>query len=82
MIVEQGTISNLIEVKSEVLRSYIEETAGIAKYKKQRRETENRMYHTQVNLDRINDICEELAKQLQHLKRQANAAKSYKIYKE
>lgn len=81
-IVEQGMISNLVEAKPEELRVYIEETAGISKYKERRRETENRMHHTKENLDRINDICEELAKQLRHLKRQANAAEYYKIYKE
>ncbi len=81
-IVEQGMISNLIEAKPEELRVYIEEAAGISKYKERRRETESRMRHTQENLDRVNDIAEELAKQLRHLKRQANAAERYKAYKQ
>ena len=81
-IIEQGMISNLIEAKPEELRVYIEETAGISKYKERRHEAEKRMRHTQENLDRVSDICEELAKQLRHLKHQANTVKRYKIYKE
>lgn len=81
-IIEQGMISNFIEAKPEDLRVFIEEAAGVSKYKERRRETENRIRHTHENLDRINDIREELAKQLRHLKRQANAAQRYKVYKE
>ena len=81
-IIEQGMISRLIEAKPEELRVYIEEAAGISKYKERRRETENRMRHTRENLDRLNDIREELEKQLQHLQRQAQSAEKYKEYKE
>lgn len=81
-IIEQGMISSLIEAKPEQLRVYIEEAAGISKYRERRRETETRMRHTQENLDRINDIREELAKQLRRLKRQANAAERYKVHKQ
>ena len=81
-IVEQGMISNLVESKPEELRVCIEEASGISKYKERRRETENRMHHTQENLDRVNDIIEELAKQLRYLKRQANATERYKTYKQ
>lgn len=81
-IIEQGMISRLIEAKPEELRSYIEEAAGIAKYKERRRETELRIQHTQENLLRLNDIREELAKQLNHLQRQANAAERYKVLKQ
>lgn len=81
-IIEQGMISRLIEAKPEELRVYIEEAAGISKYKERRRETENRMRHTRENLDRLNDIREELDKQLAHLQRQAQAAEKYKEYKE
>ena len=80
-IIEQGMVSRLIEAKPEEMRVYIDEASGISKYKERRRETENRMRHTQENLDRLNDVCEELAKQLAHLKRQANAAERYKDYK-
>lgn len=81
-IIEQGMISRLIEAKAEELRVYIEEAAGISRYKERRRETENRMRHTRENLDRLNDIREELDKQLAHLQRQAASAEKYKEYKE
>ncbi|SHK64199.1 condensin subunit Smc [Marinobacter antarcticus] len=80
-IIEQGMISRLIEAKPEELRTYIEEAAGISKYKERRRETENRMRRTQENLERLTDLREELGRQLQHLERQAAAAEKYKTYK-
>lgn len=81
-IIEQGMISRLIEARPEELRVFIEEAAGISKYKDRRRETETRMRHTRENLDRLNDIREELDKQLAHLQRQAQSAEKYKEYKE
>ena len=81
-IIEQGMISRLIDAKPEELRVYIEEAAGISKYKERRRETENRIRHTRDNLDRLTDLREEIEKQLSRLKRQANAAERYKNYKE
>ncbi len=81
-IIEQGMISRLIEAKPEELRVYIEEAAGISKYRERRRETENRIKHTKENLDRLNDIREELEKQLNHLQRQAKAAEKYKEFKQ
>jgi len=81
-IIEQGMISQLVEAKPEELRVYLEEAAGISKYKERRRETENRIRHTQENLDRLNDIREELARQLGHLQRQAKAAERYRELKE
>lgn len=80
-IIEQGMISRLIESKPEELRVYIEEAAGVSKYKERRRETENRMRHTRENLERLQDIREELGKQLSHLERQARDAEKYKILK-
>jgi chromosome segregation protein len=80
-IIEQGMISRLIEAKPEELRVYIEEAAGISKYKERRRETENRIRRTQENLERLTDLREELGRQLQHLERQAAAAEKYKAYK-
>ncbi|KEF32536.1 Chromosome partition protein smc [Marinobacter nitratireducens] len=80
-IIEQGMISRLIEAKPEELRIYIEEAAGISKYKERRRETENRIRRTQENLERLTDLREELGRQLQHLERQAAAAEKYKAYK-
>ncbi len=80
-IIEQEMISRLIEAKPEDLRNQLEEAAGISKYKERRRETENRMRHTQENLTRINDLREELDKQLEKLQRQARTAEKYKAYK-
>ena len=76
-IIEQGMISRLIEAKPEELRVFIEEAAGISKYKERRRETENRMRRTLENLERLTDLREELERQLQHLHRQAQAAERY-----
>mgnify|MGYP003460493399 FL=1 len=81
-IIEQGMISRIVEAKPDELRAYIEEAAGISKYKERRRETELRLEHTQENLNRLNDLREELSKQLKHLQRQANTAERYKILKQ
>ena len=81
-IIEQGMVSNLIESKPEELRVFIEEAAGISKYKERRRETENRIKRTRENLERLTDIREELERQLQHLQRQARAAEKYKEFKQ
>lgn len=81
-IIEQGTISRLIEAKPEELRVFLEEAAGISKYKERRRETENRIKHTRENLDRLSDLRDELEKQLARLKRQANTAEKYKVLRE
>jgi chromosome segregation protein len=81
-IIEQGMISRVVEAKPDELRAYIEEAAGVSKYKERRRETENRLEHTQENLNRLNDIREELAKQAKHLQRQANTAERYKNLKQ
>jgi chromosome segregation protein len=81
-IIEQGMISRLIEAKPEDLRLFLEEAAGISKYKERRRETETRMRHTRDNLDRLNDLREEVDKQLLHLERQAATAEKYKRLKQ
>ncbi|HIG79780.1 MAG TPA: chromosome segregation protein SMC [Cycloclasticus sp.] len=80
-IIEQGTISRLVEAKPDELRMFLEEAAGISKYKERRRETENRMRRTGENLERISDLCEEIEKQCRHLKRQASTAARYKVLK-
>ena len=80
-IIEQGMISKLIEAKPEELRNFIEEAAGISKYKERRRETENRIRRTQENLERLTDLREELERQLERLHRQAQAAEKYTEYK-
>ena len=80
-IIEQGMISRLIEAKPDELREFLEEAAGISKYKERRRETENRISHAQENLDRLSDLRDELEQRLQHLKRQATMAEKYKVFK-
>ncbi|MFK8020121.1 MAG: chromosome segregation protein SMC [Pseudomonadales bacterium] len=80
-IIEQGMISRMIDAKPEELRVFIEEAAGISKYKERRRETENRMRSTRENLERLEDIREELEKQLKTLKRQSESAAKFKEYK-
>jgi chromosome segregation protein len=80
-IIEQGMISQLVEARPEDLRVYLEEAAGISKYKERRRETENRVKHTRENLERLTDIREELGRQLERLKRQSRAAERYRELK-
>lgn len=80
-IIEQGVISRFIEARPDELRLFIEEAAGISKYKERRRETENRMRHTRENLERLNDLRDEVRKQLQHLERQAATAEKYRRLK-
>ncbi len=81
-IIEQGMISRLIEARPEDLRHFIEEAAGISRYKERRRETENRIRRTQENLARLGDLREELERQLERLQRQAQAAEKYQQYKD
>ena len=81
-IIGQGTISRLIEAKPEELRAFLEEAAGVSKYKERRRETLQRIEHTRENLTRVADIREELDKQLQRLERQAKSAERYTVLKE
>lgn len=76
-IIEQGMVSRLIESKPEELRVFIEEAAGISKYKERRKETESRIKRTRENLERLADIRDELERQLQHLQRQSVAAEKY-----
>jgi chromosome segregation protein len=77
-IIEQGMISRIIEAKPEELRVFLEEAAGVSKYRERRRETELRLRDTRENLSRIDDICQELEKQLQHLEEQAEVAGKFK----
>jgi chromosome segregation protein len=77
-IIEQGMISRIIEAKPEELRIFLEEAAGISKYRDRRRETELRIGDTRDNLLRVSDILQELEKQLVHLGEQAEVAKQYR----
>ena len=80
-IIEQGMISRMVEAKPEEMRVFLEEAAGISKYKERRRETSNRIKHTKENLDRLLDVLEEVEKQIKHLDRQAKTAERYSRYK-
>jgi chromosome segregation protein len=79
-IIEQGMISRVIEAKPEELRVFLEEAAGISRYKERRRETENRLADTRENLSRVTDIRLELGAQLEKLEAQAQVATRYKEY--
>ena len=80
-IVQQDTISKLIEAKPDDMRVFLEEAAGVSKYKQKRKETESRIKNTKENLNRLNDLSDEIDKQLRRLKNQSNAAKRYKKFK-
>ncbi len=76
-IIGQGTISRIIESKPEELRLFLEEAAGVSKYKERRRETENRLGDTRENLTRVEDILRELNANLDRLEKQAEVAARY-----
>lgn len=77
-IIGQGMINRLIEAKPEELRVYLEEAAGVSRYKERRRETENRLADTRDNLTRVEDILRELGSQLSKLENQAEIASQYR----
>jgi chromosome segregation protein len=76
-IIGQGTISRIIESRPEELRLFLEEAAGVSKYKERRRETENRLSDTRENLTRVEDILRELNANLEKLEKQAEVAQRY-----
>jgi chromosome segregation protein len=76
-IIGQGTISRIIESKPEELRLFLEEAAGVSKYKERRRETESRLGDTRENLTRVEDILRELNSNLDKLEKQAEVAQKY-----
>ncbi len=78
-IIGQGTISRIIESRPEELRLFLEEAAGVSKYKERRRETENRLRDTRENLTRVEDILRELNANLERLEKQAEVAKKYHL---
>ena len=80
-IIEQGMISQIVESHPEELRVHLEEAAGISKYKERRKETESRIKATRENLERLNDVRDEVDKQIEHLKRQAKAAERWQELK-
>lgn len=76
-VIEQGMISRIIEARPEELRAYLEEAAGVSKYKERRRETETRLKDTREHLQRLADLQTELARQVEKLEKQAGAAENY-----
>jgi chromosome segregation protein len=81
-IIEQGMISRVIEAKTEDMRAFVEEAAGISRYKERRKETESRVSETRENLERLQDVRDEIDKQIRHLQRQAATARRYQALKE
>jgi chromosome segregation protein len=81
-IIGQGTISRIIESRPEELRMFLEEAAGVSKYKERRRETENRLKDTRENLTRVDDILRELNANLDKLEKQAEVARQYRALQE
>ena len=81
-IIEQNMISRVIEAKTDEMRAFLEEAAGISRYKERRRETESRIAHTRENLARLSDLRDEVEKQLRHLQRQAATARRYQTLKQ
>ena len=77
-IIEQGMISRVIEAKPEELRVFLEEAAGVSKYKERRKETEGRLSDARENLSRVEDIRSELGHQLEKLDAQAKVAIEYR----
>lgn len=80
-IIEQGMVSRMIEAKPEELRQWLEEAAGISKYKDRRKETESRIKQTRENLARLNDLRSEITQRLEVLTKQAANAEKYREYK-
>ncbi|MCM2311241.1 MAG: AAA family ATPase, partial [Steroidobacteraceae bacterium] len=81
-IIEQNMISRVIEAKADEMRAFLEEAAGISRYKERRKETETRIAHTRENLARLSDLRDEVEKQLRHLQRQAATARRYQVLKQ
>ncbi|MCL7751020.1 AAA family ATPase [Guyparkeria hydrothermalis] len=77
-VIEQGQVNRIVDAKPDELRGYLEEAAGISVYRERRRETANRISHTEENLSRLNDIAAELERQEATLARQARAARRYR----
>ncbi|MEY4328184.1 MAG: chromosome partition protein Smc [Pseudomonadota bacterium] len=76
-IIGQGTVSRIIEAKPEELRVFLEEAAGVTRYKERRKETEGRLSDTRENLARLEDIRQELGAQIGRLESQAEVAERY-----
>ena len=80
-IIEQGMVSKLVSAKPEELRTYIEEAAGVSKYRERRKETESRIKRTKENLSRVKDIKDEIGRLIKRLENQSKAAEKYNVLK-
>ena len=76
-IIGQNTISQIVEAKPEELKSFLEEAAGVSKYKERRKETEYRLRDTKNNLSRVQDLLREINQQISKLESQAQEAKKH-----
>ncbi len=81
-IIEQGRIVTLVDAGPEELRYFLEEAAGITRYKSRRNEALHKVQRTQMNLARVNDVILEVERQMRSLKRQARKAGRYKTYQQ
>ncbi|MEC7118640.1 MAG: chromosome segregation protein SMC, partial [Pseudomonadota bacterium] len=77
-VIQQGMINRLVEAKPDDLRVFLEEAAGVSRYQSRRRETEQHLEHTRLNLSRLQDVADELASQMRSLRRQSQAAERYR----
>ena len=80
-IIEQGMVSKLVSAKPDELRTYIEEAAGVSKYRERRKETESRIKRTKENLSRVKDIKDEIGRLIKRLENQSKAAEKYNVLK-
>ena len=81
-IIGQNKITEIVEAKPEEIKGYLEEAAGVSKYKERRKETEYRLRDTKENLTRVNDLISEINSQVTRLKSQAETANKYQKYQE
>ncbi|MDR2677825.1 MAG: chromosome segregation protein SMC [Zoogloeaceae bacterium] len=81
-IIGQGMISRIIEARPDELRVFLEEAAGVTRYKERRKETQGRLEDSRENLLRVEDIRTELATQMEHLESQAEVARQYRQHNE